>query len=72
MDQLEALRGVVSSYSILCAVEIQSVIILLALVYVFSPRILFRSSFIDSLMGWRSSSVYWSSARWVSMQGSPS
>ena len=72
MDQLEALRGVVSSYSILCAVEIQSVVILLFLVYVFPPRILFRSSFIDSLMGWRSSSVYWSSARCVSMQGSPS
>lgn len=35
MDQLDALRGVVSSYSILCAVEIQSVVILLVLMRFF-------------------------------------
>ena len=35
MDQLDALRGVVSSYSILCAVEVQSVIILLVFLCIF-------------------------------------
>ena len=37
MDQLDALRGVVSSYSILCAVAIQSEFILFVFLVYFPP-----------------------------------